>query len=237
MIAPGIISAGSGTRPPTATGERLDPRWEPAAELTAAVRGLMAQVAWDGTDSEPAVRSIGLLGCTGGEGVSTVAAALAVELAAARRGPVLLVDAHFARPAAHRLLGVRPGPGLAEALQDGVRLADLVQPTAIPHLSVLAAGQWLDDPAGDSPGPAGLVETVNEQFGLVVWDLPPAAGTNPPADVTPYLDGLVLVIEAERTPLEVAHRAAASLQDCGYLLGAVLNKRPTHTPNWLTRLL
>jgi len=230
MTAPAIAPT---ARPPA-------PAWRPADELADAVRGLIAHVPWDGTDTEPAVRSIGLVGCTGGEGATTVAAALAVELAAARRDRVLLVDAHSARPAAHRLFGVRPGPGLAEAVQDGVRLRDLVQPTAVPHLSVLAAGVWFDQP--DGPGPAGLIEALDEEFAVTVWDLPPAAATRsaatPPAiDFAASLDGLVLVVEAERTPLEAAERAAATLGARGRLLGAVLNKRPAHTPDWITRVL
>ncbi len=211
--------------------------WRPADELADAVRGLIARVPWDGADTEPAVRTIGLLGCFGGEGVTTVAAALAVELAATGRGRVLLVDAHFARPAAHRVFGLRPGPGLAEALQDGVRLPDLVQSTATPHLWVLAAGEWSDQQADDGPGPAGLVEALEEEFAVVVWDLPPAFAPAAAVDFAAYPDGLVLVVEAERTPLEAADRAAVGLSARGRPLGAVLNKRPTHTPDWITRLL
>jgi Mrp family chromosome partitioning ATPase len=226
----------------TAQTIAADPRehtstWRPAAELAAAVRGLVAQIPWDGADSEPAVRTIGLLGCSGGEGVTTLAAALAVELAAARRESVLLVDAHLARPAAHRLLGVRPGPGLAEAIHDGVRLPDLIQSTTMPQLSVLAAGQEFDDPSGGFSEAAGMVDALTEEFGFVVWDLPPATKKWPAANFAAHLDGLVLVVEAERTPLEAAHAAAAGLHAHGHLLGVVLNKRPTHTPDWLTRLL
>ena len=211
--------------------------WRPADELAAAVRGLIARIPWDGNDKDSAVQSLGLLGCQGGEGVTTVAAALALELAATHRGSVLLVDAHLARPMAHWLLGVRPGPGLADALQDGLPLADVIQPTAVPHLSVLAAGQAFDDAAGAGPGPAGLADAVADDFGLMVWDLPPAAGSRPAVDFTQHLDALVLVVEAERTPREAAARAAAMLAGRGRLLGAVLNKRPTHTPAWLTRVI
>jgi len=200
----------------------------PPARLAVAVRGVIARIPWD---AEPAVRTLGLLGCEGGEGVSTLAAALAVEAA------VLLVDAHFARPAVHRFFGGRPAPGLAEALTDGVPLSSVVQPTGVPHLSVLPAGKGLDERAADGPGPAGLIETLKDEFTLVVWDLSPVVGLNPATDFTPFLDGLVLVVEAERTPIPAAQRAASDLQARGRVLGTVLNKQPAHGPDWLHHLL
>jgi Mrp family chromosome partitioning ATPase len=196
----------------------------------------MSQLPWDGTDQCPPLRALGIIGCAGGEGVSTLAAALAAEAAATLREPVLLADAHFDRPAAHRLLGVRPGPGLADALRDGLRLTDLVQRTAVPFLSVLAAGA---DPvsADDAPGPAGLVETLRDEFALVVWDLPPVAARPLSAEFAPHLDGLVLVVEAEHTSVETVRRASDRLTGRARLLGVVLNKRPTHVPDWLSQFL
>jgi Mrp family chromosome partitioning ATPase len=223
------------TAAPISTGG-AGPGDRPADELTEAVRGLMARLPWDGNDKCPPLRALGFVGCAGGEGVSTLAVTLAVESATTLREPVLLADAHFDRPAAHRLLGVRPGPGLADALRDGMRLTDLVQLTAVPFLSVLAAGA---DPAvtDDAPGPAGLVESLRDEFALVVWDLPPAAGRMPAAEFAPHLDGLVLVVEAERTPEDVVRRAADRLARNARLLGIVLNKRPAHVPDWLGRFL
>src|SRR5204862_4579952 len=139
---------------------------------------------------------------------------LAVEAVLARPEPVLLVDAHFARPAAHKLLGVKAGPGLAEALREGTPLQQVVQASPLPRLSVLAAGRG-DDPAAvcEEPGLAGLLETLKDEFALIVCDLPPAAGRSPTAAIAAHLDGLVLVLEAERTPLEAARLEKSRLED------------------------
>jgi protein-tyrosine kinase len=204
--------------------------WRPAEGLSEAVRPLLARLC-GADDNDPPLRAIGLLGCAGQEGVSTVAGALAAEAAATLRAPVLLVDGHFARPATQFELG------LAEALRDGTPLAELIRPTSVPGLSLLAAGTADDLSAAGSAGWAGLVEALKDEFALVVWDLPPADAAGPAADVAARLDGLVLVVEAERTPLETVRRAAVALQSRGHLLGVVLNKRPTHTPDWLNRFL
>jgi Mrp family chromosome partitioning ATPase len=186
------------------------------------------------------VRTLGLTSCSSGEGVSTVAASLAAEAAGIGREPVLLVDANVARPAAHKLLGVKAAPGLAEALRKGQSLPDFLQRCPVPGLSVLAAGQGDADPASvyRAPGLADLVDWLKKEFALVVFDLPAAAPPNPAADrVAGFLDGVVLVVEAERTLVETVRQAKERLEGQTRLLGVVLNKRRQYIPEWLGRFL
>ncbi len=257
------------------------PGSSPGAGPDESFRTLLGRLPWPGGAGQAPLRALGVTGCAGGEGVSTVAVRLAAEAALTGREPVLLVDAHLAKPAVHRLLGVKPGPGLAEALREGAPLAEIVQPTRVARLSVLAAGG--DRPAGarpqsngsaavsaascgrdarapangravaslrdfakvtaDSgpltrePGIAGLLEALKDEFALIVFDLPPADRDHPLADLTTRLDGLVLVVEAERTPRDAVRRAKERLDGRTRLLGAVFNKQPRHTPAWLDRFL
>jgi Mrp family chromosome partitioning ATPase len=52
------------------------------------------------------------------------------------------------------------------------------------------------------------------------------------------VDGSVLVVEAERTRAPVALQAKQVIQENGgHLIGAVLNKRRLHIPNWIYRKL
>ena len=226
---------------PVAAGRVAPPLSETARAaddpLGASVRGLLRRLLRPGTDTAPP-HTLGLTGCSGGEGVSTVAARLAAAAAVAGPGPVLLADAHLARPAAHKLLSVSAAPGLADALRDGTPLPQLLQPSPVARLSVLAAGRADDDPVAvwDSPGLTGLLETLKEEFALIVWDLPPAAGRSPAAGLAALLDGLVLVVEAERTLRETARREKECLNSQARLLGVVLNKRRTYAPGWLDRV-
>ena len=74
------------------------------------------------TQSSSAVQTIGLTSCSPREGVSTVAANLAITAAAMFDRPVLLVDANFLRPALRRMFRLRQGPGLADVLLSAATL-------------------------------------------------------------------------------------------------------------------
>lgn len=77
-------------------------------------------------------------------GTTTVLLNLAVTLAGEGKAKVLVADANVARPAVAARLALKPAPGLCEVLANQVPLAWALQPSPLPNLQVLAAG----DPAG-----------------------------------------------------------------------------------------
>lgn len=187
----------------------------------------------------PGPRVLGLTSCASGEGVSTVAAQLSITAASCGQ-PVLLADANLERPALHRLLGVDAGPGFADALGDHERLRELTQPSGVPNLSVLAAGGSAGQkaPAPDPSVLADLIDASKRHFALVVFDLPATTRGAFTARLAGLLDGLLLVVQAERIRYEVLHRETDLLLQGGVrLLGAVLNKRREYVPRWLSCFL
>jgi Mrp family chromosome partitioning ATPase len=59
-----------------------------------------------------------------------------------------------------------------------------------------------------------------------------------PAPVSVSLDGVLLVVAAERVRWPVARRFVTSLQRAGGKpLGVVMNKQRRHIPDWLYRTL
>jgi Mrp family chromosome partitioning ATPase len=208
------------------------------ADLADAARRLLHRLPWRGNAPAPPLRLVGLTSCAGGEGVSTFAAHLAVEAARTNRGPILLVDAHPARPAAHNLLGVQAGPGWVDALRESVPMTDALQPCTVPQLYVLASGSRRDEASAsdDLTGLPELLETLKEEFALTVVDLPPASEVDAPAYLAAALDGVVLVAEAGRTLLEDVRRQKDRWESQTRLLGVVLNKNRQSTPRWLDRL-
>jgi Mrp family chromosome partitioning ATPase len=82
------------------------------------------------------------------------------------------------------------------------------------------------------------METMKRQFRLIVFDLPPIATHASCMSVASTLDGVVLVIEAEKVRGQVAVRACEQLARAKVaVLGVVLNKRRLHVPEWLYRRL
>jgi Mrp family chromosome partitioning ATPase len=185
-------------------------------------------------------RAIGLISCSRGEGVSTVAAHLALAAAIHGKSPALLVDANCESPNLHDLFDVDREPGLIEVLHDRVQLAEVCQSVNGNQLSVLAAGRLArsEVPMQDTADMTDFLEAVKSRYSMVIFDL----GAIDPASITwplvNKLDGLLLVVEAEKVDWEAARRCKQSLTAAGAnLLGAVFNKHRRVLPAWLDRLL
>jgi len=199
---------------------------------------ILRRLAWPANGSPSPLEALGVTSCHAGEGVSTVAARLAAAAASLGNQDILLVDAHFAEPTLHETFCMEPKAGLAEALLERVDLSELVRPTSVEHLSLLGAGLLHAEScrAYDAACLAETVEALKGRFGLVIFDLPPVARESAAVRLASLLDGVLLVVEAERVRWQVARRTKKLLTRAGApVLGAVLNKRRQHIPSWLYR--
>lgn len=96
---------------------------------------------------------------------------------------------------------------------------------------------------GPLPGRAGDARALNphllaafwqrlaERAELIILDTPPVLSSPLAQALAPTVDGVILVVEAERTRTEVALAAKQALAAAGAnILGVVLNKRRYHVP-------
>ena len=224
-------SSESHSRSKPGAGRRL------RGEVQAHYEMLLHRLPWPSTGSTSAPRTLGVSSCEDGEGVSTVAAHLAVTAAAMGAHRILLVDANFAQPCVPRIFGVRGRPGLAEVLQSRCGLGDVLQTSAVENLSLLVSGR----PAGpysavyDAEGMQGLIKELAGEFDLVVVDLPAARQSSAALRLARRLDGILMVVEAGRVRRDVAQRVSEVLVRAGARpLGAVLNKWQQRVPAWLS---
>jgi Mrp family chromosome partitioning ATPase len=209
-----------------------------AGPLAETCRTLLRRLPWRGNTLPDPLRAVGLTSCHRGEGVSTVAAGLARTAAAFGEQTVLLVDFNLTGPSAAERFGLEDGPGVTEVLAGSATWEAAVQPAAGEQLWILPAGSVRDAHAADSATLPELVHDLTSQFDLVLFDLPAAGAASAVLRVGGRLDGLLLVVEAERIRREVAARTTDQLEAAGCrVLGAVLNKRREHVPAWLYRLM
>jgi capsular exopolysaccharide synthesis family protein len=171
--------------------------------------------------------SLGVTSCLPGEGVSTVAANLALAATRVSRGPVLLVDANMARPAVARSFHVAQGKGLSEVLLGKQPIFESVVDSGVQNLSLVLRGSASRQaqPAFSHASIAELIDALKHVFGVIVFDLQPASERTTCFSLGPHLDGVLLVLEADRVHREMVAETQRELQDMQMkLLGIVLNK-------------
>jgi Mrp family chromosome partitioning ATPase len=202
-------------------------------------RLLLQALEWPGGPPPLVRQTLGVVGCAAGVGVSTLASSLAMMAASTGLGPVVLVDANFERPMVHRLFGVDQCPGLAEALSAGASVPYL-RSWQVPNLAILTSGAGDASPAQvwAAPQLPEVLKTLRAEFSLVVVDLPPPDQASFVSRLAGLLDGILLVVEAERMRADAARRQKELLVRANArLLGAVLAKERQHIPTSLARLV
>ncbi|MFT5585529.1 MAG: succinoglycan biosynthesis transport protein ExoP [Cognaticolwellia sp.] len=198
------------------------PVTDPVAE---AYRTLRSAIQFASLDSKS--NSLCVSSSLPGEGKSTVVANLAVSLA--REGKrILVVDCDLRRPTQHSFWPQSDNRvGLTQVLLGDTQASDAIQDTGVPGLSLLSSGVI-------PPNPGSLVESlrlrqlINElcrSYDFVLVDVPPALVVNDALLVAQMVGGLVLVVEADKTPRRVLDDTRERLISHDVQpLGLVLNK-------------
>jgi len=172
-----------------------------------------------------------------GEGASTVSLGLATALAKERETRVLLVEGNLRMPSLARLLAVAPADGLSEFL-DGKATADgLVVRIEKLNLSAIVAGNS-GRQSLDLEQVANLLARLRPQFDFIIIDAPPVNRYADASILAPRVDGVILVVEADRTPVAEAESAKRQLDKVdARILGVVLNRRRSYIPAFIESLL
>ena len=162
------------------------------------------------------------------EGKSVTAINLAAALARGSGTRVLLIEADVRRPAVSRYLGLNGSAGdksLALLLGDSTgTLQDGVQRFDSLNFDVILAGSP-DTPVNEllrSPRVASLLNEAREQYDYVIVDTPPLGPVSDCALLARWVDGLLLVVAAHKTPRKMLEASLNQL-DAASVLGIVFN--------------
>jgi len=230
ITAPGIVRELTGTR----TSAVVDAGPLRTEDMVSLYRSLIIAL------PDRACRLVQVIAANRGEGTSTVARGLAAAAASVGNAKVLLCDAtsehdeftHFGMKFA--------GASLNDVCTGRSDLRLAVEPVPSRSFSICA----LADPGAgarvavnvDSVFP--VLDRLREQYDLIVIDSPAVnRGILGPA-LTKKADGVVFVVEAERTRAPVVAEAQRVIEiNGGRLLGTILNKRRFHVPKMIYRWL
>jgi protein-tyrosine kinase len=156
------------------------------------------------------------------EGKTVVAINLAAMLAR-NSATVLLVDADLRHPRLP-VLGIAPGPGLADYLAGRVELTKAIRRVDPLGFYYLAAGVASANPAELLQKPA-LEEFIHQAAATFEWVILDSPSVNLFADsryLAMLVDGVLVVVREDLTPKEAAEKCLAALEKA-FVVGLVLN--------------
>ena len=166
-----------------------------------------------------------------GAGVSSIAAGLAASLSETGDGNVLLVDMNIEQGAAQQFYKGKAGCGLDTALKTETQGDALVQA----NLYVVNGNANSNELPGILPKRfSALVPKLKaSNYDYIIFDMPAVTQTSLTSRLARFMDMVLLVVESEKTGIEVVQQANTWLAESGATVGAVLNKTRKYVPERL----
>lgn len=183
---------------------------------------------------------IQFLGSLKGEGTSTLIRELAKTVAFRLNRSVLLLDADQKRPSHAPAFDLNPKTGWDEAIQTGGPVKDSLCQVGWTSLYVSQSSMRNGSTTRvfESQKVRSFFEALKADYDLILIDSPPATLSADSLVLSPVVDGVILVVEAEATRYEVAEKVVERIgQNDTKLLGVILNKRRYPIPKMIYRWL
>lgn len=172
-----------------------------------------------------------------GEGTTTVALGLANALAREKDARVLLVEANLRRPALSALLSLTSASGLVDFASGRAAAEAIATRLEEFNISVVPAGSAVGVQINFDLVEA-LLGRLRPQYDFIIVDAPPVNSYADASMLATKVDGVILVVEADRTPIVEAETAKRQLDKVGArILGVVLNRRRSYIPAFLESIL
>jgi protein-tyrosine kinase len=162
------------------------------------------------------------------DGKTSVAVNLAATLSLDYEESVLLIDGDLRAPGVHKYFDAPQSPGLTDYLGSSAKmnLKNLVQETFLPGLRILSSGKP-SHLASELLAKERMKQILNEAHAQfpghrIIIDSPPILSTPDPLVIARYVDGVLLVVRAGKTPRDYLTKAIQSLNS-SKVMGVVLN--------------
>ena len=187
------------------------------------------------------LRVINFVSARSGEGTSTVIVNFVrFMLETKASGPVLLIDANMLHPTLHLEFNVPGNPGLKDVLWEKADLAGVTYNIGSSSIYLIPNGSSLTfDKTNVEPRRySALFSQLGNHYQFIFIDSPPLLDSSAAIALASIADTTFLVIQAERTRLEVAEKAKNYLEGNKCVIGGViLNRVSQPIPDWFYRKL
>jgi non-specific protein-tyrosine kinase len=161
------------------------------------------------------------------EGKTTTAINLAVSISHKVDRTVLLVDTDIRKPTIHRYLGLDDSMGLSDYLLGRAEIPDLLINPDIEKMVILPGGSPLTNSSEllASPRMEALAQEIKSRYRdrFIIFDSPCLLSCADAHVLSEYVDGVLLVVESEKTASTDLEKALGLLAG-KRIIGTVLNK-------------
>jgi len=190
--------------------------------------------------SEESIKTIMFTSTAHGDGSSFTAVSFATTLSRDCRLNVLLMDANLRCPRLHEIFNIEYNQGLSDLLTKDEDKTSFLKKVGHGELYLIPCGE-------NNSGPINLFESIRfekmlkimrEKFDYVILDAPPVNSYAESIVIATKVDGVILVLESDKTRQQVAIRAKQEMEKAGAkVLGVILNKRKHYIPEWIYKRL
>jgi receptor protein-tyrosine kinase len=189
-----------------------------------AIRSLRTSVMMQSGDTEH--RVIAVTGVTKGDGKTSIAISLAHSFGKLEQ--TLLVDTDLRSPSIAQAYGLDPKhPGITNFVRKSAKFRDCLHKDSRSQLSIMPSGPVPADPMVyiSKPRFAEIIRKLGIFYERVVVEAPPVNNFSDALILSKYVDGIIIVCDADNTETAELVEAVQRLQDSGApFLGIVLNK-------------
>lgn len=186
---------------------------------------LRAQIMQKGRDK--GLKTLMVTSVQPGEGKTTTAINLAINLSNEFNQTVLLVDCDLEKQDIHRRFGYESDLGIGDYLLNDTSLDEVIRWPGVEKLTIISGGQTIHGGTESlgSPKMKGLVAEMKERYAdrYVIFDLPSLLDGADALTFAPYVDSILLVVQAGRNSVKELNKAL-DLFPREKLLGFVLNR-------------
>ena len=193
------------------------------------------------TPKQPNIKVVMVAATTHGEGATTTSAILAATLARSGHSRILLIDANLRTPALDGVFDDTQHPeGLSDVVAANVPVESAIYQTNFPNLFLLPVGKPHSAPSYlfDGDPITELLNQLREKFDFIILDGAPLDGYSESFFLASKVDGVVLVVESERTQKRTVRKIKKELEWGPInVLGVVLNKKRNYIPKFFEPFL
>ena len=190
--------------------------------------------------SEESIKTIMFTSTAHGDGSSFTAVSFATTLARDCRQNVILIDANLRCPRIHEIFNIEYRQGLSNQLTKDEGKIYILKKVGHGELYLMPCGEKNSEPINlfESIRFEKTLQTMREKFDYVILDTPPVNSYAESIVIASKVDGVILVVESDKTRQQVALRAKEEMEKAGAnVLGVILNKRKHYIPEWIYKRL